>query len=181
MDNKKLITGRLCLRRISTDDAAAMYELAKDPEVGPPAGWKPHESIEESTDIINSIFLTGDSFAVTDRETGVFMGVIAFENDRYRPHANSRELGYWLGRRYWGYGFMTEAARAVIDYGFDVKGFDQIGICTSETNKRSQSVIKKCGFIYEGTIRRTYRIYDGSLRDSRVYSMTKAEWEARRA
>ena len=76
---------------------------------------------------------------------------------------------------------MTEAARAVIDYGFDVKGFDQIGICTSETNKRSQSVIKKCGFIYEGTIRRTYRIYDGSLRDSRVYSMTKAEWEARRA
>ena len=54
----------------------------------------------------------------------------------------------------------------------------QVGICTSKVNKRSQRIIEKCGFTYEGTIRRFYKIYDGTLRDSMVFSMLKEEYES---
>ncbi len=73
---------------------------------------------------------------------------------------------------------MTEAAKAVRDFGFEEMGLEVISICTSEVNARSQRVIEKCGFHYEGTERACYLIYDGSLRESRCYSMLKSEWEA---
>ena len=72
---------------------------------------------------------------------------------------------------------MTEAAKEVIRFGFEELGLDQIGICTGEANRRSQRVIEKCGFKYEGTIRRTYKVYDGTLRDSMIFSMLKEEYE----
>lgn len=73
---------------------------------------------------------------------------------------------------------MTEAAREVIRFAFEELELEQIGICTGTANIRSQGVIRKCGFKYEGTIRRTYKVYDGSIRDSMVYSLLKEEYEA---
>lgn len=72
---------------------------------------------------------------------------------------------------------MTEAAKEVIRFAFEELGLSQIGICTGQANKRSQRVIEKCGFKYEGTIRRTYKVYDGTLRDSLLFSMLKEEYE----
>lgn len=174
-----LHTERLVLRRFTEDDAEAVYALAKDPTVGPPAGWKPHESVEESLEVLRTIFLPSDSFAVTEAETGRLAGAIELAPDRYRPDANSNELGYWLGTPFQGRGLMTEAAEAVITYGFLQKGLAQIGICTDPVNRRSRRVISKCGFIFEGRIRRTYKIYDGSLRDSLLFSLLREEWEER--
>ena len=105
------------------------------------------------------------------------IGTIALEYDKYRPESNSREIGYSLARNQWKHGYMTEAAKAVIRFAFDELGLDQIGICTGEINKRSQRVIEKCGFKYEGTIRRTYKVFDGTCRDSLVFSMLKEEYE----
>ena len=72
---------------------------------------------------------------------------------------------------------MTEACKAVMEYGFKELDLEIIGICTGEVNKRSQRVIEKCGFKYEGTIRKTYEIYDGSLRDSLVFSILREEYD----
>lgn len=176
-DGRSITTERLLLRRFSEDDAQEVFELAKDPDVGPRAGWNPHENIEETLTVLMNIIMPSDAFAITLKDSGKVIGDIAIEEDRYRPDADSGELGYWLGKEYWGKGYMTEAARAVIDYAFGEKGLSMLGICTSPVNSRSQRVIEKCGFVYEGTIRRTYKIYDGTLRDSRVYSMTKEEYE----
>jgi ribosomal-protein-alanine N-acetyltransferase len=176
-DGRSITTERLLLRRFSEDDAQEVFELAKDPDVGPRAGWNPHENIEETLTVLRNIIMPSDAFAITLKDSGKVIGDIAIEEDRYRPDADSGELGYWLGKEYWGKGYMTEAARAVIDYAFGEKGLSMLGICTSPVNSRSQRVIEKCGFVYEGTIRRTYKIYDGTLRDSRVYSMTKEEYE----
>ena len=172
-------TERLILRPFTMDDVEAVYDVAKDPNVGVHAGWKPHESIEESRRVMEEIFLPSGAFAVILKEEGKIVGCIALEHDRLRPDANSRELGYWLGSKYWGKGYMTEAAKEMIRYGFEELGLDQIGICTSPVNARSQNIIKKCGFTYEGTLRRTYQIYDGTLRDSMVFSMLKEEYEKR--
>jgi beta-lactamase class A len=61
---------------------------------------------------------------------------------------------------------------------FREMGLAQVGICTSPDNLRSQSVIRKCGFVYEGTIRHSYETYTGECRDSMCFSILREEWEA---
>mgnify|MGYP001187658816 CR=1 FL=1 len=177
---RNLETERLTLRRLSTDDAEDFYEYAKDPEVGPPAGWKPHESLEETKNIIQNMFDVCYTWAIRLKDSDKVIGVIALEPDKHRPEAESLEIGYSLSREYWGRGIMTEAAEAVIEYGFEEMDLELIAISTSKVNKRSQGVIKKCGFTYEGTVRKTYKIYTGELRDSMIFSILREEYEARK-
>ncbi len=177
---RDIITERLHLRMCILEDAQEVFNHAANPNVGPHAGWKPHESVEESRRVIKDIFLPSEAYAVVLKETGELIGVIALETDRRRPGVKSKELGYWLAEKYWGRGIITEAAKAVIDFGFRELGLEVISICTSEENKRSRKVIDKCGFHYEGTERACYLIYDGTVRDSRCYSLLRAEWEDRK-
>lgn len=178
---KNIITERLLLTpwRDCDEDAEGLYDYAKDPDVGPNAGWKPHQSAGESRRIIRELFLKSDTWAIREKETGKIIGSISLENDRRRENVNSKEMGYSLSRRCWGKGYMTEAAKSVMDYGFNEYGLTIMSVCTSPANKRSQRVIEKCGFKYEGTQRRGYHIYDGSDRDNLMFSILREEWEAR--
>jgi RimJ/RimL family protein N-acetyltransferase len=72
---------------------------------------------------------------------------------------------------------MTEACREVLRFAFQELGLAQVGICTAPENLRSQSVIRKCGFVYEGTIRHSYETYTGECRDSMCFSMLREEYE----
>lgn len=176
---KEIKTERLILTpwTLSEDDIMGLYRYASDPQVGPNAGWKPHESPAESAEIIKNIFMPHLVWAIRERESRKIIGSIGLEDDRRREHVNSRELGYSLAKDVWGKGYMTEAAKAVIDYGFIELGLTVMAICTGPENKRSQRVIEKCGFKFEGRQRRGYRIYDGTDRDNMVYSMLREEWE----
>lgn len=171
-----LETERLILTPWKRKDAADLYNYAKNPNVGPHAGWKPHESLRESRLIIRTIFRPNQVWAIRDKETGKAIGTIGFEPDKYRPGIASRELGYSLSEEYWGRGLMTEAAREVIRYGFDHLKLDLICICTGPENKRSQNVIRKCGFTYEGTLRRAYKIYDSTIRDVLCHSLLREDY-----
>lgn len=71
---------------------------------------------------------------------------------------------------------MTEAARAVIRYGFETMELPMISIYHNPVNHRSKRVIEKCGFHFEGILRRANRIYNGDIRDMACYSLTKEEW-----
>jgi len=174
---KTLETSRLILRPWTMDDAEALFEYAKHPDVGPHAGWKPHESIEESMEVLEEILLPVEAWAVIHKETGEIIGNVALEPDRIRPDVLSKELGYGLKHDWWGKGIITEASKEVIRYGFEELGLEIIAIHTSLVNKRSQRVIEKCGFKYEGLLRYARRTYMGDLRSSYVYSLTKEEWE----
>ena len=92
----------------------------------------------------------------------------------------SLELGYSLAEEYWGRGLMTEAAKQVIVYGFEYIGLDVMMIRTGEENLASQRIIEKCGFQYEGTLRRIYRIYDGTVKPVRCYTMLREEYDGLR-
>ena len=179
MTSKCIETERLLLTpwTLSDEDVAGCYEMAKDPEVGPNAGWKPHESLEESRMIIETIFMPFDTWAIHEKESGKIIGSIGLETDKRRAGVNSREVGYWLGKNYWRRGYMTEAAKAVIDFAFEEFGCVVLSICTGPHNKRSQSIIKKCGFRFEGIQRKGYHILDGTDRDNLVFSMLREEWE----
>lgn len=179
--HQALRSKRLALIPCSIDDAADLYKYAKNPDVGPHAGWKPHESVEESRQIIEGLFLPSGAWGIHEIESdglpGPMIGTIALEEDRFRPDTKSKEIGYSLAKEAWGRGYMTEAAAEVIRYAFEDLGMEILTICTSPVNKRSQRVAEKNGFTYEGRIRKAYRIYTGELRDSFVFSLTKEEWE----
>ena len=171
-----LETERLILRMWERKDAPQLYDYAKDPDVGPHAGWKPHANVGESRMIIDSLFRTKETWAIVEKESGTIVGSIGFEPDKYRPEILSREMGYSLAKSRWGRGYMTEAAAKLIEYAFETLQLQVLMIRTSETNKRSQRVIEKSGFVYEGTLRRAYRMYDGNFREVRCYSMLREEY-----
>jgi len=175
---KTLETERLILKMYTMDDAEDLYEYAKNPNVGPPAGWAPHKDVDESREIIRTLFMPAEAWTIRLKNgDGKAIGTISLEPDKYRPESNTREMGYSLAEDQWGKGIMTEAAKEVLRFAFMEMGLDQVGICTSENNKRSQRIIEKCGYKYEGTIRRAYKVFDGTCRDSMVFSILKSEWE----
>ncbi len=165
------------------EDAKEIYRIASNPNVGPPAGWKPHESPDESRTVLKEMFLPfgggNDTFSIRLKDTGRVIGNIATYKDTAREGVKSLEIGYWLDEAEWHKGYMTEACMAVQDYAFLKYDLAIMAIRTSKVNFRSQGVILNCGFTYEGTIRKAYRIYTGEDRDSRFYSITREEWEAR--
>mgnify|MGYP000849087845 CR=1 FL=1 len=179
---KTMETERLILQDWSEGDADDLYEYAKNPNVGPHGGWKPHESREESLEIIKTLFLGKyDCWAIVYKENGKVIGTIGYEPDTKRPNIACKELGYAIGEEYWGKGLMTEAAKAVIRHGFEELGLDMISVYRNPANTRSGRVIEKCGFTYEGTLRMANKIYDGTIRDVACYSMTKDEFESLQA
>ena len=214
---KRLETERLILDKWTKKDARDLFAYASTPNVGPLAGWKPHETIGESKMRIKKIFIPNGIWKITlkdgmllsdlggapgadhynsDRsrdagegsgrdagegsgtkfKTGVAIGSIGFEPDNRRPEIKARELGYSLAEDYWGLGLMTEAGRAVIDYGFSAMDLQVISIETAPDNERSQRVIEKLGFKFEGCLRDSYLTIDDKVRDTFVYSILRSEW-----
>lgn len=177
---KPLETERLYLRMWKRSDAPQLFAYASNPNVGPRAGWKPHESAAESRKIIETVFKESRVWAIIEKESNRIIGSIGLSEDRFRPGVRSLELGYSLAEEYWGRGLMTEAAKRVIVYGFEYIGLDVMMIRTGEENIASQNVIEKCGFQYEGTLRRIYRIYDGTVKPVRCYTMLREEYDGLR-
>lgn len=146
-------TERLILRPWRESDAEALFKYASDPDVGPRAGWPPHQSVEESLQIIRTVFNTPTMWAVELKETGEAIGCVG-----YLPASVSNlqipddqcEVGYWIGKPYWGRGICTEALRLVIDYCFNVKHYTVLWGDFFPTNPASGRVMIKCGFIDTG-------------------------------
>lgn len=177
-----IYTERLILTpwQANEEDAQGLFAYAKDPDVGPRAGWSPHKNVEESMRIIRELFMTNTVWAIREKGTNKIVGSIGLDKDKRREDVRSKELGYSLAKDCWGRGYMTEAAKAVIDYGFSKYNLTVMAICTSPDNQRSQRVIEKCGFKYEGRQRRGYHIYDGTDRDNLIFSMLREEWQQMR-
>ena len=173
---KTLTTERLILSPWKLSDAADLFSYAQNPNVGPAAGWAPHRSIFDSVQLIVSVLKPGGVFAIRPKETGRAIGTISLSEDKHRPGLRSMELGYSMSEDYWGQGLMTEAAQAVIKHGFGNLGLDRISITTGPENTKSQNIIRKCGFTYEGTLRQAFLVYDGSVRDVMCYSLTREEY-----
>ena len=157
-----LTTERLTLRPFREDDVEALYAYSKDEEVGRNAGWKPHESLLESSDILHLVFLNQSSVWAIERQTDRrLMGSIGLITDSARQYGSARSLGYALGIDYWGQGYMTEAVR----FGFGQMGLDLISATCYPDNPASRRVLEKCGFQYEGVLHRAELLYNGQVKD----------------
>jgi RimJ/RimL family protein N-acetyltransferase len=147
-----LETERLLLRHWQEEDAKRLYELAKDPQVGPAAGWNPHKSVEESREIIQTVFDKPTIYSVVLIETGDVIGCCGFFYDESLCQDESEALlGYWIGTEYWGKGYTTEAARECIRYAFEELRLKRMWCGNFVENARSARVQEKLGFKYHHT------------------------------
>ena len=173
---KTIETERLILRSWQFEDLDDFYEYAKNPNVGPMAGWEPHSSKEVSSNILKSFIEKDEVWAIVFKENNKVIGSLGIHSDKKRGDVNAKSMGYVLSADYWGRGLMTEAAKRVIRYVFDEMNLDLLAIYHYPNNIRSKRVIEKCGFKYEGTQRKSSKIYDGQILDDFCYSMLRSEY-----
>ena len=150
--NIRIETERLILRPFRDSDLADLYAYASHPDVGIHAGWNPHRSMEESKQILAMFIREKKVFALELKETGKVIGSLGLEEPNPDPVTDGygREIGYVLGKEYWGRGLMPEAVRAVIGYCFDVLHYDYLTCSHFLRNDRSRRVIEKIGFTFFG-------------------------------
>ena len=167
-------TERLLLRPFRESDAEAFFECCQNPNIGNNAGWKPHGSLEESQEILRSVFISQSGiWAIILKEDGRLIGSVGIIPDPKRENPQARMLGYWLDESHWGKGYMTEAVQSVLDYGFSTLQLSLITANCYPHNERSQQLLKRHGFIYEGTLHQAELTYDGHLYDHQCYYLTK--------
>lgn len=144
-------TERLLLRPFRESDAEAFFKCCQNPNIGNNAGWKPHGSLEESQEILRSVFISQSGiWAIILKEDGRLIGSVGIIPDPKRENPQARMLGYWLDESHWGKGYMTEAVQSVLDYGFSTLQLSLITANCYPHNERSQQLLKRHGFIYEG-------------------------------
>ena len=175
-----LQTERLILRRWTEADAESLYEYAKDPEVGPIAGWPPHKSVDESLEIIRNVFTGEQCYAICEKENGKAIGAIELKlkgHTDMTDRDDECELGYWLGKPFWGRGYMPEAVRELLRFGFEELKMTTIWCGYYDGNLKSKRVQEKVGFVYHHTCNEVEVPLMNEIRIGHTNYMTKEHWE----
>ena len=153
-----LETERLILRPWLEDDAEELYKYASDPDVGPPAGWPPHTSVDNSREIIRNVLSRQETYAVCLKE-GTPIGSIGLHLNGHTDMTerdDECELGYWIGKPFWGQGLIPEASRELLRHAFEQLGMRAVWCGYYDGNEKSRKVQTKLGFVYarEAELRR---------------------------
>ena len=177
----ELTTRRLVLRGLRLDDAARIQKLAGERAIAENTLLIPHPykdgMAERWIRAQKDQFLKGREiiFALVPRRGKRLIGVVGL----VLTEKHSRgELGYWIGKPYWNRGYATEAAEAVLRYGFETLELNRIWAAHFGRNPASGRVLAKIGMSCEGT-RRQHVAKWGKFEDLVGYGMLRSEFEAR--
>lgn len=176
-------TERLLIRRWNENDAEDLYKYASDPDVGPIAGWPPHKSIDESLDVIRNVFNGKEAYAISMKTDEKAIGAIELKlNGRtdMTDRDDECEIGYWLGKPFWGQGIMPEAVKEMLRHAFEDCGMQKVWCGYYDGNTKSKCVQEKCGFKYQWTTEGLDVPLMHEKRTGHVTMITREEWEARR-
>lgn len=176
-----LKTERLRLRPPTLADAPAIQRLASQPEIARTTLNIPHPYPDGGAEqFLRDVAIPGweretpdYTFAVIRCADDELMGVIGLHCGTYQR----AELGYWIGVPYWNQGYATEAARRVIQFGFEKTDLNRIWAGHFTFNPASRRVQEKVGMTFEGVLRQNY-IKDGQFVDSGICSILREEWVA---
>jgi len=178
MRPRTIQTDRLLLRSFRLSDAPDVHRLAGERDVAATALDIPHPMelwmAEEWIRICQQGRKRGDfiSFAIVLRTDRSLIGSIGLVVNR--EHARA-ELGYWVGMPYWNAGYCTEAAQAVIEYGFDELHLNRIHSNHFTGNPASGRVMQKCGMTYEGRARQHVKHW-GTFEDLELYAILRDDY-----
>ncbi len=171
-------TKRLILRPWRESDAEELYKYAKSSDVGPIAGWPIHTSAQNSKEIIKNVLSADGTFAVVLKETGLPVGSIGIMYNVNIPTAEGEcEIGYWIGKPYWGQGLIPEATNEIIRYCFEELNIHLIWCGYYDGNEKSKRVQEKCGFTYHHTNYDVPCVLMGDVRTEHITCLTKEVWQ----
>ena len=173
-------TKRLILRRWETSDAEDLFKYASNPEVGPIAGWPPHQSIDESRDVIRNVLHGREAYAICLKTDERAVGAIELKLNGHTDMTDRDdecELGYWLGKSFWGQGIMTEAVNEILRHAFEDIGMKKVWVGYYEGNTKSKRVQEKAGFRYQWRSEGVDVPLMHEKRTGHVSSLTKDQWE----
>ena len=145
---------RLILRPWKESDAEDLYKFASDPDIGPITGWSPHKSVDESREIIKNVLSGDEAYAVCLKEDGRAIGAIELIPFGVSDLAKGRdecELGYWIGKPFWGRGLIPEAAKEMLRRAFEDLNMNKVWCGYYDGNEKSKRVQEKLGFVYQYT------------------------------
>ncbi len=179
MTQPTLQTQRLTLRPFTLDDAPAVQKLAGDPAIADTTLNIPHPYADGMAEAwikgqADAFARKGNyTYAITRRDDGILLGAIGLTQDQRH---NRAEMGYWIGKLYWGQGYATEAARALLAYGFEALQLNKIYATYFKRNPASGRVMQKIGMTYEGLLRQHVR--NGQrYEDLLYYGILRADFE----
>jgi ribosomal-protein-alanine N-acetyltransferase len=170
---------RLTLRYARDDDAPALYELGREPEISRFFSWGPYSDEQQAADFIARM--------AEQRQAGERLEfVIVGDDDRplgitglseFSPRDRRAVVGTWLGRPYWGSGANSESKALVLAVGFRTLGLQRISAYAHPENARSLRALERLGFVDEGLLK-AWHLHAGSRRDVRILRLLVEDWEA---
>ena len=174
-----LTTKRLILRPWREEDAENLFAYAKDPDVGPPAGWPPHTDVENSREVIKKFLSAPETYAVCLQD-GKPIGSIGLKlkgSTDMTDRQDECELGYWIGKPFWGQGLIPEAARELLRHAFEDLNMRAVWCGYYEGNEKSRRVQQKLGFVYRYTTHNLDVALMGEKRTGHTSLLTREQWE----
>ena len=171
-----LETARLILRPWRETDAESLYEYAKDPRVGPIAGWPVHTSVENSREIIRDVLSAQETYAVCLKGDGAAVGSIGLmigKTSHLDLPDDEGEIGYWIGAPFWGRGLIPEACGELIRHAFEDLRLKKLWCGYFDGNGKSKRVQEKCGFVFHHTVRDVEWKLMGDIRTEHITVLTK--------
>ena len=174
-----LTTKRLILRPWREEDAENLFAYAKDPDVGPPAGWPPHTDVENSREVIKKFLSAPETYAVCLQD-GKPIGSIGLKlkgSTDMTDREDECELGYWIGKPFWGQGLIPEAARELLRHAFEDLNMRAVWCGYYEGNEKSRRVQQKLGFVYRYTTHNLDVALMGEKRTGYTSLLTREQWE----
>ncbi len=174
-----LETKRLILRPWQETDAQSLYEYAKDPDVGPPAGWPPHTSAENSRELIRNVLSAPETYAVC-LKNGKAVGSVGLKLKGHTDMTDREdecELGYWIGKPFWGQGLIPEACQELLRYAFESLNMRAVWCGYYEGNEKSHRVQQKLGFTDHHTTENVDVPLLNEKRTGHTSLLTRQQWE----
>ncbi len=175
-------TKRLLLRQPTMKDVAWYFEYFSRPEIvwggGEPGPRDMKAAREEFRKYLIDLYRKrlGFRWIITLKGEGQPIGTLGFH--KWAPSAAYQaEMGYDLAKEHWGKGIMTEAMKAVIDFGFTKMELNRIEVFIMPRNKRSIKLVQRLGFKREGLIRQHYFDEFGQFTDDVLFSMLRSDWK----
>ena len=171
-----LETKRLILRPWCEDDAEDLYKYASDPDIGPPAGWPPNTSVENSREIIRTVLSAPETYAVCLKSNGRPIGSIGLHRRDLAVNEDEYELGFWIGKPFWGQGLIPEASREILRYAFEELKMNRVWCAYYDGNEKSRRAQEKLGFVYQRTTEGIELPLLGEIRTGHSNLMTRERW-----
>ena len=175
-----LMTQRLILRRWEQADAEDLYRYACDPDVGPIAGWPPHKNPDESRAVIRDVLNGREAYAICLKEDRKAIGAIELKLNGHTDltdRDDECEMGYWLGKPFWGRGIVPEAVTEMLRRAFEDIGMQKVWVGYYEGNSKSKRVQEKCRFRFQ---RKSEGVDVPLMQEKRtgyVSSLTRDQWQ----